>query len=284
MLTHTVLFVTKQLNLFPVKGGLSSQLSPKQIMSGKVVNYKYFKMGFGRYCQIHEEDEPRNSNNARMQGAISLGHRGNAQGGHKFYTLTTGKVVNQRAWTELPTPESVIKRVHTLTRRMPYFPIFTDRNGQVIGDVISEYDDTIYEIEITPDEIPGVHTEDTQDKITGVDTAQVQDPTPSETKNNDLDFAPTQDISVDPPLIDTPPPIKDAPAANQDPTVEVPRRSTRVSIPYKQPYIPSMSGKKYSYATTKLGTKMLKYDVYDYNKQLAFSFMQQLSVKAAIRK
>ena len=93
MLTHAVLFVTKQLNSFPVKGGLSSQLSPKQIMSREVVNYKYCKMVFGWYCQIHEEDKPRNSNNARMQGAISIGPRGNAQGGHKFYTLTTDKVV-----------------------------------------------------------------------------------------------------------------------------------------------------------------------------------------------
>ena len=40
MLVHTVLFVTKQLNLFPVKGGLSLKLSPKQIMSGEVVHYK----------------------------------------------------------------------------------------------------------------------------------------------------------------------------------------------------------------------------------------------------
>ena len=39
MLVHAVLFVTKQLNLFPVKGGLSSKLSPKQIMLGKVVHY-----------------------------------------------------------------------------------------------------------------------------------------------------------------------------------------------------------------------------------------------------
>ncbi len=39
MLVHAVLFVAKQLNLFPVKGGLSSKLSPKQIMLGKVVHY-----------------------------------------------------------------------------------------------------------------------------------------------------------------------------------------------------------------------------------------------------
>jgi hypothetical protein len=38
MLVHAVLFVTKQLILFPVKGGLSSKLSPMQIMSGKGVH------------------------------------------------------------------------------------------------------------------------------------------------------------------------------------------------------------------------------------------------------
>jgi hypothetical protein len=41
MLVDAVLFVTKQLNLFPMKGGLSSKLSPKQIMLGKVVHYKF---------------------------------------------------------------------------------------------------------------------------------------------------------------------------------------------------------------------------------------------------
>jgi hypothetical protein len=41
MLVHAVLCVTKQLNLFPVKGGLSSKLSPKQIMLCEVVHYKF---------------------------------------------------------------------------------------------------------------------------------------------------------------------------------------------------------------------------------------------------
>ncbi len=66
---------------------------PKQIMSGKVVHYKFCAMGFGRYCQIHEEDQRRNGMVARAQGAILLGPSGNAQGGNKFPTLTTGKVV-----------------------------------------------------------------------------------------------------------------------------------------------------------------------------------------------
>ncbi len=90
MLTQAVLFVVKQLNLFPVKGEISSRLSPKQIMSGEVVHYKFCSMDFGRYCQIHKQDQPQNSSKSRTQGAISLGPSGNSQGGNKFYTSKTG--------------------------------------------------------------------------------------------------------------------------------------------------------------------------------------------------
>ena len=93
MLIHAVLFVVKQLNLFPVKGGLLSRLIPKHIMSGEIVQYKFCAMGYGRYCQIHKEDSSHNNLAARTQEAILLGPSGNAQGGRKFHTLTTGKVV-----------------------------------------------------------------------------------------------------------------------------------------------------------------------------------------------
>jgi hypothetical protein len=84
MLVHAVLFVTKQLNLFPVKGGLLSKLSPKQIMLGEVVHYKFCAMGFGRYCEIHEEDQPRNGMVQRTQGVILLGPSGKPQGAISF--------------------------------------------------------------------------------------------------------------------------------------------------------------------------------------------------------
>ncbi len=78
MLIHAVVFVVKQLTLFLVKGVLLSKLIPKQIMSGEVVQYKFCAMGFGRCCQIHKEDQPRNSTAARTQGEILLGPSGNA--------------------------------------------------------------------------------------------------------------------------------------------------------------------------------------------------------------
>ena len=123
----------KQLNLLPVKGGLLSKLSPKQIMLGEVVHYKFYAIGFGWYCQIHEEDQPCNGMVQRTQGAILLGPSENAQGGHKFFTLTTGKVVTCRIWTELPTSVAVIDRVALLAKGMPALPIFTDRAGRVNG-------------------------------------------------------------------------------------------------------------------------------------------------------
>jgi hypothetical protein len=43
-----------------------------------------------------------------------------------------------------------------------------------------------------------------------------------------------------------------------------------------------MTGKKYSFATMILGARMLD-EAYEYNQGVSSSFMQQLSVKAALR-
>ncbi len=93
VLVNAVLFVTKQLNLFPVKGVISTQFSPKQIMTGEVVYYKFCSIPFGQYCQILEEGHPSNGLGARTQGAIALGPSGNVQGGHTFYTPNIASIV-----------------------------------------------------------------------------------------------------------------------------------------------------------------------------------------------
>jgi hypothetical protein len=224
MLVHAVLFVTKQLNLFPVKGGLPSKLSPKQIMLGKVVHYKFCAMGFGRYCQIHEEDQLHNSMVARMQGALLLGPSGNAQGGHNFFTLATGKVIICWAWTELPTTAAVIERVHLMARGMPALPIFTDCAGRVIGDMEDVYlhniEDEADEALVNNSNLLGVHTAEADDKIPGVDMVQEQD------VDVDLDFAPADDGNVEPSLVDIPPPVNDAPVVSKVPTDGGTHRST----------------------------------------------------------
>ena len=104
--------------------------------------------------------------------------------------------------------------------------------------------------------------------------------TPAETEPEvDLDFAPTDEGNVDPPMVlsnDAP----EAPAVAVDDGV---RRSTRVHTQAKPTYIPTMTGKKYSFATTVLGGTMLGDEAYEYNQGVAYSFMQQLSVKAALK-
>jgi len=75
VMTHLVMFVAKALNIFPVKGGIPGW-SPKQIMTGEVMHYKYYCVPFGSYCQISKEDTPRNSMLARTEGAIAQLRRG----------------------------------------------------------------------------------------------------------------------------------------------------------------------------------------------------------------
>ncbi len=204
-----------------------------------------------------------------MQGAISLGPNGNSQGGQRFYTLITGNVVVRRAWMELPTPTSVITKIHLLAKGMPALPVFTDRTGHNIGDVLNEdiYDNN--EVPALGNLPPGVHMDETKgiDEIPGVDPVQEQDPTPAEIEDIDLDFAPAEEGNVEPPLVDTSPLVDDAPVVREQvPADDGFRRSQRVRTQAKPLYTPAMTGKKYSFATTIIGARMLGDKAFEYNQ------------------
>jgi hypothetical protein len=105
MTIHIVLNVVELLNLFPTKGGVSDTISPKTIMSGEALDYKkHLSLQLGQYCQVQEEDNPRNSQIARTKGAISLGTSGNLQGGFKFMDLNSGKKIVRHSWDVIPMP------------------------------------------------------------------------------------------------------------------------------------------------------------------------------------
>jgi hypothetical protein len=84
----------------------------------------------------------------------------------------------------------------------------------------------------------------------------VQGESPTEFVDNDLDFAPTNEDNVGLSLVDTPPPVTNLMVTNISTDGGV-RRSTWVHTQPKLQYIPAHGGKKYSYATTALGIKML---------------------------
>jgi hypothetical protein len=93
---HIVFHAVKLLNYFPMKGGVSDTLSPKTILSGETLDFKkHLHLQIGQYCQVHEEDTPRNSQWPRTKGAIYLGPSGNLQGGFKFMALSSGKKIIQ---------------------------------------------------------------------------------------------------------------------------------------------------------------------------------------------
>ena len=134
ILTHMVFYAVKLLNYFPVKGGVSEIYGPKAIMSGEVLDFKKISLPFGSYCQVHEEKLPQNSLASRTIRAISLGPSGNAQGGHRFFTLNTSKVITRRSWDVIPMPKSVVDRANFIGKDQSHQAVFLDRNGNPIGD------------------------------------------------------------------------------------------------------------------------------------------------------
>ena len=138
-LIHYVVF---WLNSFPAKNGISDVLSPRAIVVGATVNYKnHCQLEFGTYVQTHEPHD--NTMTPRTTGAIALRPTGNAQGGHYFFSLTTGRRLNRNQWTVLPMPADVIDRIHKMSRRARDLPAlqFADPAGVPIDDDDSDDDD-----------------------------------------------------------------------------------------------------------------------------------------------
>ncbi len=116
--------------------------------------------------------------------------------------------------------------------------------------------------------LSGVHTAEANDEIPGVDMVQEPD------VDVDLNFAPADNGNVESPLVDIPPPVNDASVVSKVPTDGGPRRSTQIRMQPKPQYIPTFSGKTYSFATTVLSAKMMDNVAHGYNQSVAFSFMQ----------
>jgi hypothetical protein len=90
LMIHIVFHAVKLLSFFPMKEGILDTLSPITIMSSEMLDYKkHLRLQLGQYCQVHQEDTPRNSLRPRTKGAISLRPSGNLQGGFKFMALNT---------------------------------------------------------------------------------------------------------------------------------------------------------------------------------------------------
>ena len=169
MIVELIYYCCFWLNSFPAKGGISATMSPRAIVVGSTIDYNnHVKLEFGQYVQTHEPHD--NSIQTRTVGALALRPTGNAQGGHYFFSLTTGRRLNRNHWTSVPMPAEVIERVHELAKRAPGIPMieFANRAG-VPFDEDDLQDDIIFpEDAETEDDDPDYDPNDNAVKIAGV--------------------------------------------------------------------------------------------------------------------
>jgi hypothetical protein len=251
MSIHIVLNVVKLLIFFLTKGVVSNTLSPKTIMSGENLDYKkHLSLQIGQYCQVHVEDNPRNSQIARTKGAISLGPSGNLQGGFKCMALNTGKKIVHRSWDVITMPDLVIARVNALGSDQPWQMTFTDRHGRLIRNIeipgVDADDDN-------NDPLPGlipVIADDIEIPVVDVEGPEAQEAVPDPQVEIDDLYIPHTDpapLEVEPTQASQSPEMPAPVASAHEPGI---RRSTRVRSQANQGYNPSMPGSNYSYAVT----------------------------------
>jgi hypothetical protein len=95
MMVHVVYFSIFWIKSFPAKGGLSSHVSPRTIITGLTIDFNtHCRLEFGAYVQTHEAHG--NNMSPRTIGAICLGPRGSIQGGYKFMSQSTGERIHRR--------------------------------------------------------------------------------------------------------------------------------------------------------------------------------------------
>ena len=127
---NTVLNNVNILGYFPTTSGILTTISPRAIITGETLNYKRHRViPFGQYCQIHEEETPRNSTRPLTRGSICMGPRGNKHGGFNFMTLGYMKNLVRQSQDALPMPDTVIARVNALGQGKPNDIDFIDCNN-----------------------------------------------------------------------------------------------------------------------------------------------------------
>jgi hypothetical protein len=92
MIRYLAMYQVNQLNLFPVKGGVSAYYKPRMILNQENFDYaKHCSAPFGAYVQANHETNRTNSNATRTLDAIYLRPAQNQQGGHEFMDLNSGQ-------------------------------------------------------------------------------------------------------------------------------------------------------------------------------------------------
>jgi hypothetical protein len=100
------------LNAFPLKSGVSANLSPRKLVIRHKLNFsKHCRAQFGSCCKVHNKLVLTNSMITRTTPVIVLGPTGNLQGMYKFFNLENGEKIKRRKFTLYPMPDLVIRHM-----------------------------------------------------------------------------------------------------------------------------------------------------------------------------
>jgi hypothetical protein len=225
-------------------------------MTDSCLHANDLQLAFGIYCQVAENVEPGNSLAPRTWAAILLGNSGNLSGGQLFLALDSGQTIVRHQWVVLPVPPAVIDRVDLLGKNEPSILTFTNRHGQVIGDLAQDFEPCVDEddnsfVARPNDELPGVDVHLGDADLPGVDTDFDTKPTGVEAdteaygdvpqEQNEVYGLRQQDTITAPTKIPSVEPTAEAIAAPQGSSSPVKRRSTRM-VKKPSAYTQSMTG------------------------------------------
>jgi hypothetical protein len=113
-----IYFVVLWLNAFPVKTGILSIYSPRELLVHWWLDYKkHCQVLSGLYCKVWNEPVPSNTMTVQTHECIACGPTGNLQGRVKFYCLTMGRILKRHSSTLMLMPDQIIKRVNQIGLR-----------------------------------------------------------------------------------------------------------------------------------------------------------------------
>ena len=94
----------KDLNQLPSTYGISTDLSPTTLLTGKPSPdfLQVTKLNFGDYVQAYNATKITNTPKSRAVGCVALYPSGNEAGGWIFMSLATGREIHRNKWVELP--------------------------------------------------------------------------------------------------------------------------------------------------------------------------------------
>ena len=159
-------YATFWINALLRKSGVSNDLGPGTILDGIEPDFNlHYKIPLGTYCQVHEGDVPMNTNAPRTIGAIYLGPSGNLQGGYEFLSISTGRIVNRRAFTELPMPTEVVDFINRMAEDEHHNSHSRDVTLQDLSYVYLDDTDTTRNHDNSPSDDNDIHDEPSPDLV-----------------------------------------------------------------------------------------------------------------------